>query len=75
MKDPIYAPLEGQFSCIVEDNIIGFKGFIVFDSNINGKSIGGLMMSDTSLQEIIDFRKIQDLIFLNKPKRAFGFVI
>jgi len=53
MRDPVFKLLDGQFPCLIEDSIIGLKAFIVIDSSIRGRAVGGLRMrEDTSLEEI-----------------------
>ncbi len=62
MKDPVFESLDGQFSSFIDDSTIGLHGFIVIDSSINGRSVGGLrMMKDTSIEEVKDLARSMTL--------------
>lgn len=57
-KDPVFESLDSQMICEIKDSSMGLKGFIIIDSNINGKSVGGLrMIEDTSLSELSDLAR------------------
>ena len=52
MNDPVFESLDGQFSSFIDDSTIGLHGFIVIDSNINGRSVGGLRVEkNTTIEE------------------------
>ncbi len=62
MNDPVFESLDGQFSSVIEESTIGLHGFIVIDSNINGKSVGGLRVEkNTTIEETKDLARSMTL--------------
>ncbi len=55
MNDPFFTKLEAEVIKKVEDPKIGLKGYLIIDSTINDRSIGGLRMTDSVSQEEIHY--------------------